>query len=114
MERLPPEARFRVAASVREAVAADPDFMQEVIAAAVSGQKLALDRANARRADLERAWLSALLMLTADRLTPNLKTMLGQSIVPVLEHYGLRNECQVVRDAHKKITGAAQPNEVQS
>lgn len=99
--------RFNIASQVRAAVADEPGFMAEVIAAAVSGQKLALDRVNARRADLERAWLSALLMLNADRLTPGLKEMLGRSIVPVLEHYGLERDCQAVRDAHAKLTGAA-------
>ena len=100
------QKRHAILQMVREQVALDPDFQSEVIAAATSGMKAAIKASEARRSELERAWLSALLMLTANRLSPGLKEMLGRSLVPVLERYGLKNECQVVRDAHAAITRA--------
>lgn len=107
MRVLSHEARFRITAEVRNAIAIDPDFMGSVIEAATAGQRDALASANARRSDLERAWVTALLMLNADRITPGLKQMLGRSLVPVLEHYGLVSECQAVRDAHELVTAKA-------
>ena len=104
MEKMTSQEKWSVLSVVRSAVAKEPDFIREVVLAAANGQSEAIERINKRRADLERAWVTALLVMNADRITPGLKKLLAHSIIPVMEYYGLEGECQAVRDAHKKAS----------
>lgn len=105
------DAKWQILAAVRSAVATDPEFLADVFKAATSGQRDALEASNARRAELERAWVTALLMLNADRITPGLKATLAHSLLPVLERYDLKRECQAVRDAYALCAGLSKPSE---
>jgi hypothetical protein len=108
-----PSDKWQLLAAVRAATASDPEFVAEVFTAATAGQRDALEASNARRAELERAWVTALLILNANRLTPGLKSTLARSLLPVLTRYDLNRECQAVRDAYElcsdlaKVTGEA-------
>lgn len=100
MSNLPNDVRWAVVSNVREAVSKDPSIIKDIIDAATAGQQDHIDEINNRRSELERAWVTALLVMQAERITPGLKKMLLHSLVPVLERYGVKNECPAVRDAH--------------
>lgn len=98
------DKEIAVMQAVRSAVSNNPDFMAAIIQAAMSGQRDHIKQINERRSELERAWVTALLVMQADRITPGLKKMLLNSLIPVLERYGLKGDCQAVRAAHNMAT----------
>lgn len=100
------DSEFAVIQAVRAAVSQDPEFMRVVVDAAIAGQRDHIKKINERRSELERAWVTALLVMQDDRITPGLKKTLLHSLLPVLERYGLEGECKAVTDAHAMASAA--------
>lgn len=90
--------RYEIAQLVRNFVASDPKAMSVVVEAATAGVSDALDQAKARATELDAAWRMALVLLTADRVMPEMKKSMARTLLPVLA----RTEnvaCRAERDA---------------
>lgn len=77
--------KFEAEHIVSAMLAEQPELLDAVISGTMSGMRSALDKAKQRAGMLDLAWRTALLVVTADRLSPGLKKILARSLLPVLE-----------------------------
>lgn len=106
------ETRHYVLAGVQALIAEHPSAIADVMAAAVEGQRVALERERARANALDKLWLSTLL-LTSDRggqrFGPVVREQLARQLLAYLkDHSGGSNaENDAERFARRIIDEAA-------